>query len=61
MKTYFVKTHACVRDISVELGQNIVEMRQKVEEFEVLGTIWKKETVSQSILQSELRRLLMYM
>lgn len=61
MKTYFVETQACVRDISVEIGQNIVEMGQKVEEFEVLGTIWKKETASQSILQSELRRLLMYM
>ena len=43
MKTYFVKTHACVRDISVELGQNIVEMRQKVEEFEVLGTFGRKK------------------
>ena len=38
-KTYFVETHAFVRDISVEIGQNIDEMGQKVEESEVLGTI----------------------
>lgn len=37
MKTYFVETHAFVRDTSVERRQNVDEMGQKVEESGGLG------------------------
>lgn len=37
MQAYFVETHAFVRDVSVERGQNMDEMGQKVEESGVLG------------------------
>lgn len=49
MKNYFVETHAGVRGVSVEIAQNIVEMGQKIKEFEVLETIQKEENLSQSI------------